>query len=276
MHNIIDPQPTTPKVTSLEEFYRVLKKQLSLLKKVESLPNEECSLCSSSKLDVLKIVRSCKISPYPCERHECSCFIPVSLPCGSPTHCPTPPKTIAKLLPEPLPVLPSSFSSSSSSSSPSSSPSPPSPSILPSPSPSPSTSSPSSTLPLPPSLPPEKTNGDLGSYNQVTYEHNEKTIQNNTTAPPSSPNNDDKTPINSSSPLGSKIFHVFPACAQCLANILYTKTNNFMREHGRWRGNCPFCKAEFCHLDLVLLSPTAVPTKPPPSTAKTKKKRNNK
>lgn len=34
----------------------------------------------------------------------------------------------------------------------------------------------------------------------------------------------------------------FPACFKCIATLLYSKTNSFMRDQCRWRANCPFCK----------------------------------
>ena len=48
------------KVTSVEELYSLLKRQYALLQKVDSLPPDECSLCASSKLDVVKV----SISPF--------------------------------------------------------------------------------------------------------------------------------------------------------------------------------------------------------------------
>jgi len=40
----------------------------------------------------------------------------------------------------------------------------------------------------------------------------------------------------------------FPVCFTCVATLLYKKTNSSMRQSGRYRAQCPFCAAEFCHL----------------------------
>jgi len=43
----------------------------------------------------------------------------------------------------------------------------------------------------------------------------------------------------------------FPVCFTCIATLLYKKTNSAMRQNGRYRAQCPFCAAEFCHLDVL-------------------------
>eukprot|EP01098_Paradermamoeba_levis_P004799 TRINITY_DN2052_c0_g1_i1.p1 TRINITY_DN2052_c0_g1~~TRINITY_DN2052_c0_g1_i1.p1 ORF type:complete len:126 (-),score=13.78 TRINITY_DN2052_c0_g1_i1:210-587(-) len=44
----------------------------------------------------------------------------------------------------------------------------------------------------------------------------------------------------------------FPACIQCMASHLWKSSNEVMRRDGRFRAKCPFCKAEYCHLDVVV------------------------
>jgi len=44
----------------------------------------------------------------------------------------------------------------------------------------------------------------------------------------------------------------YQVCAQCIASCLWNQTNESLRKIGRYRSKCPFCKAEFCHLDVVL------------------------
>jgi len=43
----------------------------------------------------------------------------------------------------------------------------------------------------------------------------------------------------------------FPVCFTCIATLLYKKSNSAMRQNGRYRAQCPFCAAEFCHLDVL-------------------------
>lgn len=54
MHYSLQQEQPTQKVSSLEEFITLLKR-LSFIRKVDGLPPEECSLCSSNKIDMLKI-----------------------------------------------------------------------------------------------------------------------------------------------------------------------------------------------------------------------------
>ncbi|KAH3722527.1 hypothetical protein Pelo_18767 [Pelomyxa schiedti] len=76
---------------------------------------------------------------------------------------------------------------------------------------------------------------------------------------------------------GPQKMKVFPCCSKCLAHVLWTTTNDFMKKQHRYRGKCPFCKAEFCHEDLVILSfpPVKTPSPPvslpPPTTPPPKK-----
>mmetsp|Transcript_16218 Transcript_16218/g.63242 ORF Transcript_16218/g.63242 Transcript_16218/m.63242 type:complete len:106 (+) Transcript_16218:77-394(+) len=41
------------------------------------------------------------------------------------------------------------------------------------------------------------------------------------------------------------------ACIRCLVKFLWEKTNSVLKQQGRYRAACPFCKAEYCHMDLV-------------------------
>eukprot|EP01095_Lingulamoeba_sp_RSL-Kostka_P006708 TRINITY_DN2116_c0_g1_i1.p1 TRINITY_DN2116_c0_g1~~TRINITY_DN2116_c0_g1_i1.p1 ORF type:complete len:296 (-),score=71.80 TRINITY_DN2116_c0_g1_i1:116-1003(-) len=42
-------------------------------------------------------------------------------------------------------------------------------------------------------------------------------------------------------------------CFDCLATNLWKKSSSFLRDQGRFRANCPFCKAEYCHNDLIII-----------------------
>jgi len=46
-------------------------------------------------------------------------------------------------------------------------------------------------------------------------------------------------------------------CFKCTVQLLWTSTNTAMRECGRFRAKCPFCKAEFCPQDLCLEASTS-------------------
>jgi len=160
MYSLFDETSTTPKikpVSSFADFYKLFIKEYATKKKVPSMPDTECSICASHKADVVRIYRSCKVSPYPCEGHECSCY-----------------KSI------PISTTPSTKTATTTT----------------------------TTL---------------------------------TTATPTTPT----TPTTPELP-------VLPVCAHCLVNFLYTKTNDHMKKNGRWRACCPFCKAEFCHLDVII------------------------
>lgn len=190
MHYSLQEQSTPQKVSTLGDFMEFLKRNSSL-KKVESLPPEECSVCSNNKLDVIKIskqllyillhrnileltkiARGCKVSPYPCEGHECACFTEVGMP---PTQKDA------------------------------------------------SQSPPNSTL----------TNVNNNSTETSTHTTNENINSNTTIVEPQKLN---------PSPTLPTIAQYFPACYNCIATVLYSKTNSFMRDNGRWRANCPFCK----------------------------------
>eukprot|EP01099_Mayorella_cantabrigiensis_P006255 TRINITY_DN5179_c0_g1_i1.p1 TRINITY_DN5179_c0_g1~~TRINITY_DN5179_c0_g1_i1.p1 ORF type:complete len:243 (-),score=43.28 TRINITY_DN5179_c0_g1_i1:203-931(-) len=47
----------------------------------------------------------------------------------------------------------------------------------------------------------------------------------------------------------------FRVCTLCYFNLLWKNTNDFMKKQVRYRAKCPFCKAEFCDLDLVVNVP---------------------
>ena len=54
MHYSLQEQPTPQKFSTLVDFMEFLKRTSSL-KKVDSLPLDECSLCSNNQLDVIKV-----------------------------------------------------------------------------------------------------------------------------------------------------------------------------------------------------------------------------
>jgi len=154
---------------SFDDFYKQVTTHFASLRRTTATEgSEECILCTERKIDVCRLYRSCKVSPYPCEGHECCCKVSLS------------------------------YSSSSTLS------------------------------------------------------------ETHSSSPLSSP-----APSSSSSPSRE----LFPACSKCVALILYSNTNDFMKKNGRWRAHCPFCKAEFCHYDLILLSPPPLPPLPTPTTS---------
>jgi hypothetical protein len=46
---------------------------------------------------------------------------------------------------------------------------------------------------------------------------------------------------------------VFRACKDCVFQCLWSQTSSALRENGTFRAQCPFCKAEFCAHDVVLI-----------------------
>ena len=200
------------------------------------------SIHLSSFLDPIEIARSCKVSPYPCEGHECACFTQIETPS---THKDTPVNQT------------SSTSTSTSTSN-------------------------------------NEADDESTKITSTTYTKDNASTSTSTTtqhqhSPPSIPT----------------VTQYFPACFICTATVLYSKTNSFMRDNGRWRANCPFCKglflslplhplsflfclffsplflflsllfcsfvlihltAEFCHLDFILASAPKRPPQPKPKS----------
>jgi len=55
---------------------------------------------------------------------------------------------------------------------------------------------------------------------------------------------------------------IYPACASCIITCLWKSTSENLKSNGRYRAKCPFCKAEFCHLDLVFIKQDAISPSP--------------
>ncbi|MDP2439188.1 MAG: hypothetical protein Q8P67_25855 [archaeon] len=62
----------------------------------------------------------------------------------------------------------------------------------------------------------------------------------------------------------------FSICFQCLASTLWSGTSSILLGQKRFRAKCPFCKASFCHLDVVHYF--AKPLVSPPSSSTSKKR----
>eukprot|EP01116_Phalansterium_solitarium_P012538 TRINITY_DN28946_c0_g1_i1.p1 TRINITY_DN28946_c0_g1~~TRINITY_DN28946_c0_g1_i1.p1 ORF type:complete len:130 (-),score=4.63 TRINITY_DN28946_c0_g1_i1:179-568(-) len=124
MHQYSCFDSETPETFRDFESFAAKILQTSAKKATDSNPSEKCSICSERPVDVSCLVRSCKCSSHPCERHECRC-------------------------------------------------------------------------------------GTKGA--------------------------------------------AYAGCSHCLAQLLWKVTNEEMKKQGRYRAKCPFCKAEFCHQDIVLI-----------------------
>jgi len=51
--------------------------------------------------------------------------------------------------------------------------------------------------------------------------------------------------------------HPYPLCSKCLARQLWLQTADIMKKRNSFRSQCPFCKAEFCHNDILLFTITS-------------------
>lgn len=48
----------------------------------------------------------------------------------------------------------------------------------------------------------------------------------------------------------------FRVCVLCYLTLLWKNSNPAMKQQARYKAKCPFCKAEFCHLDLIVNIPS--------------------
>jgi hypothetical protein len=63
----------------------------------------------------------------------------------------------------------------------------------------------------------------------------------------------DQEPAAAAAELPAADLPVFRACKECVFRCLWTQTGAALREQGTFRAKCPFCKADYCHNDVVLL-----------------------
>ena len=59
----------------------------------------------------------------------------------------------------------------------------------------------------------------------------------------------------------------FYICFDCLASNLWSSSSSILKDQKRFRAKCPFCKASYCHLDIVYYTlPNSKPTSPSPQS----------
>eukprot|EP01119_Soliformovum_irregulare_P009237 TRINITY_DN22459_c0_g1_i1.p1 TRINITY_DN22459_c0_g1~~TRINITY_DN22459_c0_g1_i1.p1 ORF type:complete len:155 (+),score=7.86 TRINITY_DN22459_c0_g1_i1:102-566(+) len=57
-----------------------------------------------------------------------------------------------------------------------------------------------------------------------------------------------------------------PCCSDCLVQCLWSQTPSHLKSSGRYRAHCPFCKADFCHLDVIVSRLPSKKVEPPSKT----------
>src|SRR5690349_17535611 len=57
---------------TFEDFHENIKKSSSY-RAIKQMPNLECSVCTTEKVDVFALQRSCACETYKCEKHICKC-----------------------------------------------------------------------------------------------------------------------------------------------------------------------------------------------------------
>ena len=65
----------------------------------------------------------------------------------------------------------------------------------------------------------------------------------------------------------------FSICYECIVSTLWSSTSSILKDQKRFRAKCPFCKASYCHLDIVYYTTKTDSTSSSGSTGSSRRRR---